>query len=190
VLDALAARGVCATFFVVVTRAEAAPEIVRSVLAAGHEIGLHGLDHRRPTTLAKGAFDGWLREGRRRLEQVCGRAVRWYRPPYGAQSFRTYRAARRSGLDVVVWSADVEDWLDHAPSQIAHLARERVAPGGILLMHDAYQGEPGDDRPPSFDRCEVVDGVLEKLEEENLRPVPIGRLVEASPVHRTAWFRA
>ena len=56
-----------ATFFVLVTRAVRSPELVRDVLEAGHEIGLHGRDHRRLTTLDPDVVPALLSEARREL---------------------------------------------------------------------------------------------------------------------------
>ena len=46
VLDALAARNVRATFFVLGLAAEMAPQLVKRIVAAGHEIQSHGYGHR------------------------------------------------------------------------------------------------------------------------------------------------
>lgn len=51
VLDALAAAGHQATFFVMVNEAEKYPDLVRRIIAEGHEVALHGFDHTRLTTL-------------------------------------------------------------------------------------------------------------------------------------------
>ena len=50
VLDVLAAAGVRSTFFVLTDRAARHPDLVRRAVREGHEIGLHGPDHRRLTT--------------------------------------------------------------------------------------------------------------------------------------------
>ena len=48
VLDLLDREGVKATFFTTLNFAERAPEIVRRLVAAGHELAAHGVDHFRP----------------------------------------------------------------------------------------------------------------------------------------------
>ncbi len=48
VLDVLAASGVKATFFCTLTFAENAPEVMKRLVAEGHEIAAHGVDHFRP----------------------------------------------------------------------------------------------------------------------------------------------
>jgi len=112
VLDALAEAGAHATFFQLVYRAEQHPDLVRRVVAAGHEVALHGIDHTRLTTLPAADVARLVAAGKRRLEAVAGRPVRLFRPAYGSQTLRTYAAARRAGLDVVVWGPYAEDWRD------------------------------------------------------------------------------
>ncbi|MGA8245859.1 MAG: polysaccharide deacetylase family protein, partial [Nocardioides sp.] len=50
-LAVLAEADATATFFVLLTRVRPHLALLRELLAAGHEIGLHGPDHRRLTTL-------------------------------------------------------------------------------------------------------------------------------------------
>ena len=48
VLDVLAHHGVKATFFCTLNFAENAPEVMRRLVAEGHEIAAHGVDHFKP----------------------------------------------------------------------------------------------------------------------------------------------
>jgi peptidoglycan/xylan/chitin deacetylase (PgdA/CDA1 family) len=158
-------------------------------------VGLHGLDHTRLTTQAPAAVTGLLRDARRRLEAVVDRPVRLFRPAYGAQSLRTYLAARRTGLRVVVWSADAEDWVDQEACEVADRALSRVTTGGVLLLHDAWH-EAGAEATgeeaagaPGFDRGEVVDRLLGGLQEAGFRAMSVAALTDGRRSHRTAWFR-
>jgi peptidoglycan/xylan/chitin deacetylase (PgdA/CDA1 family) len=190
VLGALAEAGATATFFHLVYRAERHPEIVRRVVAAGHEIALHGIDHTRLTTLPITEVGRQLADGRRRLEAVAGRPVRLFRPAYGSQTLRSYAAARRAGLDVVVWGPYAEDWLDGSPSEVAARALARTAPGDVLLLHDAYEVPPGDPAPPpTFDRGEVTRELLAGLTDRGLRATSVSGLLRTGRPWRTAWFR-
>jgi peptidoglycan/xylan/chitin deacetylase (PgdA/CDA1 family) len=190
ILDTLSAHGATATFFVLVARAEAEPALVRRMVAEGHEVALHGLDHQRLTTLPAGAVRAHIAEGRRRLERVTGAPVRWFRPPYGSQTPRTLAAARRCGLRVVVWSCDADDWIDHEPAHIAELALGRVQAGGILLLHDGFESDDAAPLPePTFDRAEALGRLLAGLRERDLRAGTVGELLAAGRTRRTAWFR-
>jgi len=190
VLDALARHQARATWFVLVDRAEANPDLIRRMLAEGHEVGLHGADHTRLTAMKAGEIRHHLASGASRLARLTGRPPRWFRPPYGSQNLRSYLAARRCRLQVVVWSADCADWEQHAESEIARRAVAGAAPGGVLLMHDALAADP--ELPasePVLDRPRIVDLVLSGLREHGLRAVSVSELLSGRRAHRTAWFR-
>lgn len=192
VLDALGAAGVHATFFALLDRAEARPDLVRRVVDEGHEVGLHGPDHRRMTTLDPRALGGDLRTARTRLEQIAGTPVRWFRPPFGSQSVRTYLAARRAGLLPVVWTAWGEDWIDQPPAQVADRVMAGLAPGGIVLLHDGLAGDPREPAQPdplAGVRGEVVARLAARLDAAHLRATTVGDLVGSGRPRRTAWFR-
>ncbi|WP_448631440.1 polysaccharide deacetylase family protein [Cellulomonas soli] len=145
-LALLARRGVHCTFFLLVRQAEEHPELVRAIGDGGHEIALHGIDHRPLTSLRHGDAVRMLHEARARLEAVAGRPVTRYRPPYGKQTPASWLAARRAGLEVVVWSADADDWVDRPATQVAAIAAENLRGGGVLLLHERVEPGPGANR--------------------------------------------
>ena len=186
-LDTLAARSARVTFFVLVQPAERHEHLVARMVAEGHEVALHGLDHRRLTELDGPALDHHLREGRDRLEQVAGARVRWLRPPFGAQTVRTFRAIRRAGLGPVVWSRDLQDWVDQRPEDIATRANSEIAPGDIVLLHEVLADDTSS--RTQFDRPCAADLVLARLGRRGLVSTTVGDLAQRGRAVRTAWFR-
>lgn len=77
-LDEFDVRG---TFFVLGWVAERRPELVRDILDAGHEVGIHGYDHRPITAMTRQAFREDLRRAKGLVEDVTGEAVLGYRAP-------------------------------------------------------------------------------------------------------------
>ena len=73
--------GVRATFFVLGWVADRAPELVREIAAAGHEIACHGYHHQLLYTLTPKQFREDVREARSALEQIAGRPVVGFRAP-------------------------------------------------------------------------------------------------------------
>lgn len=74
ILDVLKAEGVKATFFTTGNFAHKAPELVKRIVAEGHELACHGVDHfePKPTDLA---------ESKKIIEKVGGVKVFGYRQP-------------------------------------------------------------------------------------------------------------
>ena len=84
-LDILASHDVRATFFLVGRFAQAEPELVRRIAAAGHLIGNHSWSHPNLALTATGRIDEELQRTSETLEQITGAPVRYFRPPFGAR---------------------------------------------------------------------------------------------------------
>ncbi|MBX5436392.1 MAG: polysaccharide deacetylase family protein, partial [Alicyclobacillaceae bacterium] len=142
-LDILREAGVSATFFVVAERAAKHPELIARMIQEGHEVASHSARHRHHWT--RGPVSTWLdiAGSKRLLEELTGRPVRFYRPPWGAFNLCTRIACSCLRLKPVLWSVRAIDW--RPDSRAADIARRIVtgaAPGAIVLCHDAG-GSPG-----------------------------------------------
>jgi polysaccharide deacetylase family protein (PEP-CTERM system associated) len=82
VLDLLAGAGVCGTFFVLGCVAREHPDIVKSVRAAGHEIGTHGHTHEFVYRLMPNQFRDQLKKSIATLEDLTGSRVIGHRAPF------------------------------------------------------------------------------------------------------------
>lgn len=80
-LDLCRANAVRGTFFVLGWVAERWPQLVREIAADGHELGTHGQDHRRVTTLTPAEFREDVRRSKATIEQIAGQRVIGYRAP-------------------------------------------------------------------------------------------------------------
>ncbi|MFZ4893549.1 polysaccharide deacetylase family protein [Plantibacter sp. Mn2098] len=191
VLASLAAADATATFFVLLSRVRRHPEVLADILAGGHEVALHGVDHQRLTGYSAAQVQQRTLDAKHELEDVAGRSVRWFRPPYGAQRFGTWRAVRRTGLDVVLWTAttwDARDVSEH--ERVAHAVRH-CSNGSILLAHDAFAGPADgvDDGPePVLDRGALTAQLLQEFARQGLVGRSLGDAVTDGRVVRSAVF--
>lgn len=193
VMQALAEAGAHATFFVLLTRTRRCVDLLAECAAAGHEIALHGPDHARLTQLPGDVVERRTRDARAELEDQLGRAVRWIRPPYGAQGEGSWRAVTRAGLTPVMWSAASEDWLSRPPEAYVEAGRPGLVGGGILLSHDGFAG-PDDGAadlfdPPTVDRGRLARGILAVAAEQGLRVGSLGEALDSgASLVRRPWF--
>ncbi len=190
-LPVLASAGATATFFVLLTRVRTSVGLLREVLAAGHEVALHGPDHLRLTSLPPEAHRGRFRDAKVELEDLAGVAVRWSRPPYGLQDRAAWRAARDAGLRPVLWTVTCRDWETHPTDD--HLAELRAAdPAGCLvLMHDGYADarDGVDDGPePTVDRVALIRGVLAEIESAGTVASSLGQALEKAEPEQRPWL--
>jgi polysaccharide deacetylase family protein (PEP-CTERM system associated) len=81
VIDLYAEAGVSATFFTLGWVAERHPQLIRRIVAAGHELASHGYAHDRVHDLDEQRFRADLRRTKALLEDAGGVAIRGYRAP-------------------------------------------------------------------------------------------------------------
>ena len=81
VLDLFAQADVRGTFFTLGWVAQRHPDMIRRIVAGGHEIASHGYDHARVFTFSRREFAEDIRKARSILEDCAGVAVTGYRAP-------------------------------------------------------------------------------------------------------------
>ena len=138
VLEALDALGWKATFFCLGSMVAAAPALAAEVVAAGHEIGVHGYEHRGALRRSPMALADDLVRARDVVGEATGADLRWYRPPFGEMSMGVFVAGRRAGLHPILWSAWGRDWRAEAtPVSVIDDLGRGVLRGGTILLHDS-----------------------------------------------------
>ncbi len=178
ILDVLGEFGVHATFFMLGAAARRHPEVAARVANEGHEVGLHGYDHRSIKTMSLRDFRSMLIEARRVVETAAGSAVRLYRPPYLQYDFTKLPLIRALGLRLAMASGGANDWLDDPEDVISERAKRSLAPGAIVLLHDDRGDAVGEGATaPTFDRALVTRQFLQFATDQGYRIVPYSELV-------------
>jgi peptidoglycan/xylan/chitin deacetylase (PgdA/CDA1 family) len=137
-LEALGARGWHGTFFMLGSMARRAPSLVAEVAAAGHEIAVHGDQHRNMLRRGPRATYDDIRRCRDTLAELSGVEPTWFRPPFGILSYAALRGARRVGLTPVLWTTWGRDWRREAtPETVTRDVLSRYVDGGTVLLHDS-----------------------------------------------------
>lgn len=134
-LDGLKERGVRATFFLVGTQIQYAPELVPRMAREGHQIGVHTYSHVSVTDLEREEFRLQVEGTRRLIYSMLGERELWLRPPYGMLD---ENAQSWADGPVILWSVDPEDWKDDKVNRIKEHLVSNVRDGDIILMHDIY----------------------------------------------------
>ncbi|MGQ5522109.1 XrtA system polysaccharide deacetylase [Chitinimonas sp. PSY-7] len=81
ILQMLDDRGVKATFFTLGWIAERYPQVVKQIVAGGHELASHGYGHERASDLSEAAFYADISSAKQILESLSGQEVKGYRAP-------------------------------------------------------------------------------------------------------------
>lgn len=78
-LDLLAGRGAKGTFFVLGWVAERHPELIRRIVAEGHELASHGWDHTHVHRQSRAEFKADVRRTKQLLDDLAGAPISGYR---------------------------------------------------------------------------------------------------------------
>ncbi|MGY3238384.1 chitooligosaccharide deacetylase [Bradyrhizobium sp. USDA 4472] len=145
VLDVLAQHRVPATFFVIGTYAIEHPELVRRVVAEGHEIGNHTMTHPDLSRCGPTELHDEVLSASEAIRLVCPHASpRLMRAPYGIWTQEVLAKTASAGLTALHWSVDPRDWSRPGVETIVNSVLANVRPGAIVLLHDGYP--PTDER--------------------------------------------
>jgi peptidoglycan-N-acetylglucosamine deacetylase len=176
-LEALERRATRATFFMVGSQVELDPGRARAVLAAGHEVGSHSMEHLDHQHAPRSEAVADMVDGAVAIERALGVEPRLYRAPYGHFAPGTLAEAERRGWTCVSWSAEGVDW---RAGETAHALFERIAPdlapGAIVLLHDGRREQAVDCER----MIEALGMVLDEATRRGLEPVTVGELLGLS----------
>jgi peptidoglycan/xylan/chitin deacetylase (PgdA/CDA1 family) len=142
VLEALANVNMTATFFVLGTMAEAQPDLCRSIISQGHEIGNHGYSHTKFTEMSNTEINKELEKTDAIIKDITGNSPTLIRPPNGAISLRVlwYLYTRRK-QPAVLWSQLIEnEWQKSEQALLDDVEKLDLHSGDILLLHDVNDG--------------------------------------------------
>ena len=138
VLDLLAAAGSRATFFLVGEQVRAFPSLAAEIVAAGHEVALHGDRHRTLLSLSRRAFADDIDRGTAIISELAGAVPVLHRPPFGIYSWPALGVLEQRALSPLLWSRWGRDWSARATeASITRRVTRDLSAGDVLLLHDA-----------------------------------------------------
>lgn len=174
-LEVLRQRGVPATFFVTGGWARSHPDMLRQIVADGHELGNHSNSHPDFRRLHDNQIAYELAETERVVQELTGATTRpFFRPPFGGYDERVLRAVIREGYLPVYWTLDSQDAIG-APKS-AHYFLHRLTegipaedlPGTIVLSHCCGQQH----RVP-----EALWAILDRFDEMGIEVCPLSEVL-------------
>jgi len=151
-----------ATFFMMGSHAQAVPDLVRRVAAAGHLIGSHSWSHPNLAYAGAGRVREELTRSKDAIQQITGAPVKFFRPPFGARRPYVLRTARELGMTPVLWNAMTNDWEEPSAEKIAAKLTKKIDRLGRqgwaanVVLHDGNNLDPVADRRASATAAEML----------------------------------
>ncbi len=160
------ARG---TFFVTGEMSQKHPDLVKQILAEGHEVASHTYRHPHLTDLGLSPAMLELIRAKVAIERVAGRPIpRFYRPPFGKYDRRVREASAAVGQFPILWSLNATDFIRVAPSVATVTLLRRVKDGDIVLMHNGNVGNTND----------ILPLLLPQLRRRGVKLVRVSEIIE------------
>lgn len=138
-LDVLREYGVKATFCMVGTQAQAHPDLVKQVVAAGHRLCDHSVAHDTTMDTKDHAYQSQqILDAERMITEASG-GVRpmYYRAPGGAFTPYSRQLAASRGMRPLGWNVDTKDFERPGADAIVATVKQELSNGPTLLFHDA-----------------------------------------------------
>lgn len=132
-LDGLRERDIKVSFFLMGSKAEKHPEIVKTMYDDGHLIGNHTYSHISFFKSDSETIAGELERTNEILEGITGERPQFFRPPYGY-----YTGLQLNKIDqiAILWSSTPRDWVNIDEDYICNYIVEHARDGQIILVHD------------------------------------------------------
>ena len=186
ILDTLKHKSVHASFFVVGENAGTYPELVRRMLAEGHDVGNHTFTHPNLSVLPETLVKLELDTTRKVFESISNRSMRLFRPPYlgdadptSLDQIEPVRIAQNMGFVTVGLRIDPNDWQQPGTQAIVdETLRQIQSPdedvrGQIVLLHDS-----GGDRSQTVAALPLL---IDALRARHYQLVPVSELAGLTP---------
>jgi peptidoglycan/xylan/chitin deacetylase (PgdA/CDA1 family) len=178
VLDILDQFQAKASFFVVGNKLREYPQIARQIVARGHSLENHTASH--ALLFALFGVRGMQREIQSlqaEIEQIGGKAPRFFRPPAGFHSPLLVPLLGLLGLRLATWTRRGFDTRDRSPERVLGRLTRGLAAGDILLLHD---GNSATDRQGARVVLQVLPRLLQEFVSRGLCPVSLEQAMQRS----------
>lgn len=161
VLAVLKKYDVKATFCMIGPQAKDHPDLVKKVVADGHRLCDHTMDHNTAMDHKPFAYQQQqILDAKKLIEEAAGGGakVQYYRAPGGAFTPESRALAAANGMRPLGWNIDSKDFSKPGTASIVNTVKSEMRNGPTVLFHDG-----GGNRAQTV---EALDQVLAWLKEQ------------------------
>ena len=106
ILEILKKHNVHVTFFMTGGWVESYPDDVKTILAAGHDLGNHSENHKNMSQLSNEEKKQELMKTHKKVKDLTGYDMFLFRPPYGDYDNDVVNTAKSCGYYTIQWDVD------------------------------------------------------------------------------------
>ncbi len=168
ILSILKQNHVQATFFLDGSWTKKNPEVAKSIVTAGMEIGSHAYNHPMMSRLTRSQMITQLSKTNQAIYGATGTRVTLFAPPAGDFNNLVVQVAAGMKMKTILWTLDTIDWRKPSPSVIVSRIVKKRTPGALVLMH------------PTAPTVEALPELIGTLKQDGYQLVTVSSLL--SPV--------
>ena len=153
------------------------PEDVKTILAAGHDMGSQSEGIRDMSQLSSAECLEDIQKTHTRVQELTGYEMTLFRPPYGDYNNQVIANARECGYSSVMWDVDSYDWKDYGVDSILKnvLENENLGNGSIIRCHSGARYT-----------ADALDSLIKGLQKQGYEIVPVSQLIYWEKYHMNA----
>jgi chitin deacetylase len=148
------------------------PQLVRQILAAGHQVGNHSFSHQRMIFKSPAFVAGEIEQTDKLLRDSGVDGVIYFRPPYGKKLLVLPWYLMKHHRVSVTWDVAPENFPKIAkdPQALVDYTVQQTKPGSIILLHVMY-----DSRQATM---QAVPQIIRQLKAQGYRFVTVHELLK------------
>lgn len=166
ILSTLKNHNCNATFFVLGTWAEQNPEIMKKIVADGHEIGNHSYNHTHYTAMSQNEMLADIDKCNKAIKDTSGISPTLFRAPSGDYNNSVIETVHSKNMEYIQWSVDSLDWRGLTCEQMSERIIPKTKSGDILLFHNG-----------TAHTAESLDKILTELEKKGFSFLKVSDLI-------------
>lgn len=174
ILSILDKHDIHVTFFMTGGWVESYPDDVKSILAAGHDLGNHSENHKNMSQLSDEEKKEEIMKVHEKVKEITGYDMFLFRPPYGDYDNAVIDVLKECGYYGIQWDVDSLDWQNKGVDSIIETVTEHknLGNGSIVLCHNGAEYTAG-----------ALDALIDALEAEGYEIVPLSELIYRDQYH-------
>jgi peptidoglycan-N-acetylglucosamine deacetylase len=180
------------TFFVLGSKAEKYPDLIRRIHEEGHQIGIHNYAHKPNWFMTPGKVKKEQVERTANIvEQIIGERPIYYRPPWGILNIGDVITLRKD-YRIILWSVMPRDWNEKVGAEkLKRRLIKNIKPGSIILLHDSGDTLGADEGAPR-NMLDGLAGAIENLNSQGYTSVRVDHLMDKAynnPFQKLKWSK-
>lgn len=137
ILEVLESENLKAAFFVIGSKVERYPDIVKELYSKGHVIANHTYSHSNKIVLfTSNKLKDDIDSCSKAIEKATGKPPTLFRPPYGVTTPCYARVLKQLGLKSIGWTLRSFDTMMKSKEELIERVSRLISPGSIVLFHD------------------------------------------------------